>query len=98
MDKFLVVAKREYLERVRSRWFVIMTLFVPVLITASFLVPLWATARSAAGDASRNIIILDATGAGLGQRVAEILMQDTTGTRARGAAIPPRPQVRVVSR
>ena len=36
MDKFWVVAKREYLERVRSRWFVIMTLFVPVFITRSF--------------------------------------------------------------
>ena len=69
MDKFWVVAKREYLERVRSRWFVIMTLLVPVFITAIFLVPLWVTARSASSVASQNIVILDATGTGLGKRV-----------------------------
>jgi ABC-2 type transport system permease protein len=78
MDKFWVVAKREYLERVRSRWFVIMTLFVPVLIAASFLVPIWVTSRSVNAAASRNIVILDATGAGLGQRVVEVLMRDTS--------------------
>jgi ABC-2 type transport system permease protein len=69
MDKLWVVAKREYLERVRSRWFVIMTLLVPVFITAIFLVPLWVTARSASSVASQNIVILDATGTGLGKRV-----------------------------
>lgn len=94
MDKFLVVAKREYLERVRSRWFVVMTLFVPVLITATFLIPAWVTARSASGSGSRNIIILDATGTGLGQRVSDILMRDTSSARSGTAA--PAPQVREV--
>jgi ABC-2 type transport system permease protein len=99
MDKFWVVAKREYLERVRSRWFVVMTLFVPVFITAIFLIPAWAAARSAAGATSRNIVILDATGVGLGKRVADILMRDTSGTRlpasSQGAPAP-EPQVREV--
>lgn len=95
MDKFWVVAKREYLERVRSRWFVMMTLFVPVLISASFLVPLWVTARSASSSASRNIIILDATGTDLGKRVADVLMRDTTG--GRGASTAPAPQVHEVT-
>lgn len=81
MDKFLVVAKREYLERVRSRWFVIMTLFVPILITASFLVPAWVATRSASGTASHNVLILDATGVGLGRRVADILIADSSGTK-----------------
>jgi ABC-2 type transport system permease protein len=94
MDKFWVVAKREYLERVRSRWFVMMTLFVPVLITASFLVPVWVMARSAAGSDTRNILILDATGAGLGQRVADVLMRDTSLASTGSSAVP---QVRVVS-
>lgn len=94
MDKFWVVAKREYLERVRSRWFVIMTLFVPVLISASFLVPVWVTARSAAGSDTRNIVILDATGVGLGQRVADVLMRDTSLAHAGSSATP---QVRIVS-
>jgi ABC-2 type transport system permease protein len=91
MDKFWVIAKREYLERVRSRWFVMMTLFVPVLITATFLVPAWVAARSAAGAASRNVLILDATGSGLGRKVADILIADSSGTRvtksSRGEAI-----------
>jgi ABC-2 type transport system permease protein len=81
MDKFWVVAKREYLERVRSRWFVIMTLFVPILITATFLIPAWVAARSAAGAGSHNVLIIDATGAGLGQRVAKVLMNDSSTTR-----------------
>jgi ABC-2 type transport system permease protein len=94
MDKFWVVAKREYLERVRSRWFVMMTLFVPVLISASFLVPVWVTARSAAGSDTRNIVILDATGTGLGQRVADVLMRDTSLASTGSSAVP---HVRVVS-
>jgi ABC-2 type transport system permease protein len=94
MDKFWVVAKREYLERVRSRWFVLMTLFVPVFITAIFLIPAWVTARSAAGTASRNIVILDATGTGLGKRVADLLARDTSAARARNAAPAAQPQVR----
>jgi ABC-2 type transport system permease protein len=100
MDKFWVVAKREYVERVRSRWFVIMTLFVPVLITATFLVPAWVAAKAASGSAARNIVILDATGAGLGQRVADVLMRDTsTAVRSRraSAAPEPGPQVRNVT-
>ena len=95
MDKFWVVAKREYLERVRSRRFVVMTLFVPVFITAIFLIPAWVTARSAASVSSRNIVILDATGTGLGKRVSDVLMRDSTPVR-RGAQ-PPAPQVREVS-
>ena len=96
MDKFWVVAKREYLERVRSRWFVIMTLFIPVFITAAFLIPVWATARSAAGASVRNIAILDATGTGLGRRVADVLMRDTVGTP--NAQALPTPQVREVAK
>jgi len=100
MDKVWVVAKREYLERVRSRWFVVMTLLVPVLITATFLVPAWVAAKAASGSAARNIVILDATSTGLGQRVADILVRDSSAAAAsrRAAAAPePGPQVRVVS-
>jgi ABC-2 type transport system permease protein len=96
MDKFWVVAKREYLERVRSRWFVIMTLFIPLFITAAFLIPVWVTARSAAGASVRNIAILDATGTGLGKSVADVLMRDTLGAPNAGAL--PTPQVREVAK
>ena len=44
MDKkIFVVAKREYLERVRSRWFIAMTLLVPALMAGAFLFPIWMT-------------------------------------------------------
>lgn len=98
MDKFWVVAKREYLERVRSRWFVVMTLFVPVFITALFLIPAWVAGRAAAGGSSLNIVILDATGTGLGNRVAELLKNDTTAARVGRAAVPSaEPRVRQLS-
>jgi ABC-2 type transport system permease protein len=89
MDKFWVVAKREYLERVRSRWFIIMTLLIPALIAASFLFPLYLASRSAAQAGLRNLVILDATGAGLGKRVSEVLLADSVAARA-GTLSPPR--------
>jgi ABC-2 type transport system permease protein len=95
MGKFLVVAKREYLERVRSRWFIVMTALVPVLITGLFLVPAYVASRSVASASARHIIILDATGAGVGDRVARLLMPDSA--RANGAASQPGPLVREVT-
>jgi ABC-type Na+ efflux pump permease subunit len=79
MDKkILIVAKREYLERVRSRWFVIMTLLVPAVI-AGFVVLMAYIARVATRRAwfgtSRFI---NATDTDLGQRVANALIADTT--------------------
>jgi ABC-2 type transport system permease protein len=97
MDKFLVVAKREYMERVRSRWFLVMTLLVPVLISALFLIPVYVSARAVGSSSARNIIILDATTAGLGQRVAALLKPDTTRPRRATLTPQPEPQVRVVT-
>ena len=101
MDKFLVVAKREYMERVRSRWFIIMTLLVPLLISGLFLIPVYVSSRSVGSASSRNIIILDATGAGLGPRVAALLAPDSARARAAtpaGVQAAPGPRVRTVTR
>jgi ABC-2 type transport system permease protein len=94
MDKkMFVVAKREFLERVRSRWFILGTLAVPLLLTAivgsSVLM-----ARTGASSGVRHIAIIDATGAGLGARVANALMADSTLGSATDTV---RPRVRVVS-
>ena len=49
MDKkIFIVAKREYLERVRSRWFIVITLAVPALMAAVFAITILITARSSA--------------------------------------------------
>lgn len=79
MDKkMLVVAKREYLERVRTRAFVIMTLIVPALMSLAMLLPMYIAARSGPSAAIRKIRILDATGAGLGARVAQGVRADSS--------------------
>ena len=75
-NKILIVAKREYLERVRTRAFLLATLLVPVLMAASFLVPIYVAARSGTSAASRKVRILDATGAGLGDRIATSFRTD----------------------
>jgi ABC-2 type transport system permease protein len=100
--KLWVVVKREYLERVRSKWFVIGTLMVPALIVVTFLLPAFLATRSIATSNVRNVIILDATGAGLGDGVASQLLTPTgrggLGTDAAGDTAGPRPEVRIVER
>jgi ABC-2 type transport system permease protein len=77
--KLFVVAKREYMERIRSRWFVVMTLLVPALFSGAMLFPVYVAARSSAsGSALRNIAILDASGTGLGEQIATTLKTDST--------------------
>ena len=94
-NKIFIVAKREFLERVRSRWFIISTLAVPALMTAIF----GATAlmaRSGASNGVRHIAIIDATGAGLGARISAALMADSSlGIPSASDSI--RPSVRVVA-
>ncbi|MEO7997413.1 MAG: ABC transporter permease [Gemmatimonadaceae bacterium] len=80
MDKLFAIIRREYLERVRSRWFLIATLFGPIFFgLLMFLPALIASREKASGDASK-IIIIDATGAGLGDRVAAQLAGGMSGT------------------
>ena len=82
MDKkIFIVAKREYLERVRSRTFLLFTLLIPVFIAGVTMFPLYIAAKSGASTAIRHITILDATGTGLGDRIAKALMTDSTIAR-----------------
>ncbi len=73
MDKLWVVIKREYLERVRSRWFIFTTIFGPVFFAAVTILPAYMTNRGMKNAHVASIRILDATGTGLGQRVADRL-------------------------
>jgi ABC-2 type transport system permease protein len=92
MDKLFAVIRREYLERVRSKWFVIATLFGPVLFGALMFLPaLIASKDKGAADAT-NIEIIDATGVGLGARLATQLTGGLTGSLSSTA-----PRVRVVA-
>jgi ABC-2 type transport system permease protein len=88
-NKIWVVAKREYLERVRSRWFIAMTLLVPAIMAGAFLFPIWMAARSSVSNQLGHIRIFDATGTGLGQRVAKAMFADSTlGITAGDSAAP----------
>ncbi len=88
MRKLGVVFRREYLERVRSKWFLIGTLLGPVFFGMVTILPTYISMRQRPGDELTNIVIVDATGTGLGARVSTEL----------GKAFPvaPAPRVKVV--
>jgi ABC-2 type transport system permease protein len=65
-----VVFRREYLQRVRSRWFLVATLGGPILLVAAVLFSLGYGAGEAAAD--RPVAVVDRTGV-LGEAVADRL-------------------------
>ncbi|MBI1809250.1 MAG: ABC transporter permease [Gemmatimonadetes bacterium] len=73
MVKLWVVIKREYMEKVRSKWFIISTIFGPVFFAAITILPSYMSMRGMKNAQVSDIRILDATGAGMGQRVADRL-------------------------
>lgn len=77
-NKTWIVAKREYMERVRTRAFVVMTLLVPVLFAGMMLIPMYASVKAGVSSDVRRIRIIDVTGAGVGQRLADALRGDST--------------------
>ena len=74
MAKLWVVFRREYLERVRSKWFLLGTLLGPLFFLLVAGAPRVLGGRSGGGtrDVAR-IEVIDATGAALGARVVEAL-------------------------
>ncbi len=80
MDKLKAIIRREYLERVRTKWFVIATLLGPVMFIALTVLPVLFVSRTKATTESANIEIIDATGVGLAERVITEL-KDTAGVR-----------------
>ena len=78
MAKLWAIIKREYLERVRSKWFLIATFFGPIFFSAIIIVPAWLASKSKATSDVYNTTILDATGTGFGDRLAVNIAGDTT--------------------
>lgn len=80
--KLWAIVRREYLSRVRTRWFVISTVFGPLLFALFAFLPLLLSSRDDANTAHR-VIVLDATGTPLGRYVARSLgAQDGPGRQA----------------
>jgi ABC-2 type transport system permease protein len=82
MAKLWVVIKREYLERVRSRWFIFSTIFGPVFFAAVTILPGYLTVKGIKNQRVAAIRIIDASGSGLGHRVAERLAKRHDDTSA----------------
>jgi len=77
MGKTWVVFKREYVERVRSKWFIIATVFGPILMAVIMVLPAVLAMRTKSSSDLSNIVIIDATGSDLGSRVAKALTTTT---------------------
>jgi len=73
MGKLWAIVKREYLERVRTKWFIIATVFGPLFFGAIMIIPAVMSNRSKSPAEFTNTRILDATTTGFGQRIAESL-------------------------
>src|SRR5512143_3559863 len=87
MGKIFVVAKREYLERVRSRWFLMATVFGPVLMAVLIILPGYLAMKTKPSDVVGHIAVLDASGTDVGARVGKLV----------GAGRGQVPEVRAVS-
>ncbi|MDB4959630.1 MAG: hypothetical protein JWO36_7199 [Myxococcales bacterium] len=72
MRESLVIAKREFLERVRSKWFVIMTVLGPVMIAAAIIVPALLAGR---GYEGAKVKIVDKSGK-VGERLRVALKDE----------------------
>lgn len=76
--KLWAVIRREYRERVKTRAFIIGCLLGPVFITGVLFVPAWLTLRNLRADPA-NLIVIDATGAGFGDRLRTALDSAASG-------------------
>src|SRR5258706_7222571 len=59
MREAFVIAKREFIERVRTKWFVAMTVLGPVLMIALIVIPVLLAGK---GTSGAKIEIVDETG------------------------------------
>ena len=88
MAKLWAIIKREYLERVRTKWFIIATVFGPIFFGAVIIVPAVLAKKSKSTMEFTNTRILDATGTGFGQKIANVMSRG----RAPGT-LPPQVEV-----
>jgi ABC-2 type transport system permease protein len=70
MRKLWAVLKREYLERVRTKWFIVATVFGPILFGAILYLPAYMAEREQASADVARIRILDASGTDVGRNIA----------------------------
>lgn len=74
MRKVWAVVRREFVERIRSRWFWVMALLGPLFFGAVFFLPTLLAGRSGV----KNIVVVDATTTAVGARIAQRLGETET--------------------
>jgi ABC-2 type transport system permease protein len=89
MGKMWVVFKREFLERVRSKWFIVATLLGPVFLGLITVLPIALAAKTKSSQRLSDVVIVDATSSDLGARVSKSLAEITPTA--------PAPRLRTVS-
>jgi ABC-2 type transport system permease protein len=77
-SKLWAIVRREYVERVRTKWFILSTVFAPLLFAALTFLPVLLT-NTDNRSVARRVLILDSTQQGLGDLVARSIavMQST---------------------
>lgn len=73
MGKLGAVVRREFMERVRTKWFAIATIFGPILFLGISVLPIWLASRDTGTSNATDIVIIDASGRGLGAKLQEAL-------------------------
>ena len=68
MREALVIAKRELLERVRTKWFVVITILGPILLVGLIVIPAVLAGR---GSSGAKVEIIDQSGSGLGDMLVK---------------------------
>lgn len=76
MAKLWAIIKREYLERVRTKWFIFATVFGPIFFGAMIIIPAVLAKNSKGSTEFTNTRIIDATTSGIGQRISEVMNRD----------------------
>jgi ABC-2 type transport system permease protein len=89
--KLWAVIRREFLERAQNRWFIAGSLLGPVFIAGVFFLPAYLSLRNARANTS-SLIVIDATGAGLGDRLRTSLMAPPPTASTSTATPPATPQ------
>jgi ABC-2 type transport system permease protein len=88
MAKLWAVIRREYVERVRSRWFLIATIFGPVFFGCLLVLPPILAVRTKASPNVSDVRILDATGTDLGDRIAHAIPRGPMSPEPKVVRIP----------
>ncbi len=87
MAKFWTVFRREYLERVRTKWFLLVTLFGPVFFGTIMILPGVLAMRGMRDATVGNVRIVDVTGTDLGDRIVARLQPAALPDSLKGEAI-----------